>query len=135
MYIDHATFRSSDMNATRDFFISVFDLQVGERPDLIRNLIPGYWLYEQDKPIVHIIPARDNGFSLPAVVLKESIDHVAFHLEGYRNFREKLDAMGISYSLMDLADIDERRVFIQAPGGQLIEAVFNEPVPAAEATC
>lgn len=129
MYIDHATFRSSDMDATRDFFISVFDLLPGARPGLITNRIPGYWLYAQDKPLVHIIPAGDEGYPLPAAVLKESIDHVAFHLEGYAAFREKLQRLGIHYSLMDLADIQERRVFIRTPGGQLVEAVFSEPVP------
>lgn len=132
MYIDHATFRSSDMDATRDFFIAVFDLQPGARPGLISNRIPGYWLYAQDKPLVHIIPAGDEGYPLPAAALKESIDHVAFHLEGYGAFREKLQGLGIHYSLMDLADIQERRVFIRAPGGQLVEAVFSEPV--AEST-
>ena len=131
MYIDHATFRSSDMDATRDFFTSVFDLQPGARPGLISNRIPGYWLYAQDKPLVHIIPAINGGVPVPAVELKESIDHVAFHLEGYEDFREKLNALGIRYSLMDLADIQERRVFIRAPGEQLVEAVFCEPVPEA----
>ncbi|WP_226812229.1 VOC family protein [Buttiauxella massiliensis] len=117
------------MDATRDFFIAVFDLQPGARPGLISNRIPGYWLYAQDKPLVHIIPAGDEGYPLPAAALKESIDHVAFHLEGYGAFREKLQGLGIHYSLMDLADIQERRVFIRAPGGQLVEAVFSEPVP------
>lgn len=129
MYIDHATFRSSDMDATRDFFIAVFDLQPGVRPGLISNRIPGYWLYAQGKPLVHIIPAGAEGYPLPAAALKESIDHVAFHLEGYGAFREKLQGLGIQYSLMDLADIKERRVFIRAPGGQLVEAVFSESVP------
>ncbi|WP_200842952.1 MULTISPECIES: hypothetical protein [unclassified Raoultella] len=119
MYIHHVTFRSHDMEATRDFFISVFDLQAGERPSLIRNSIPGYWLYEFDKPIVHIIPASAEGVRLPATALKESIDPVAFYLEGYQNVRIKLDRLGILYSLMDLVDIDERRIFIRAPGDLL----------------
>ncbi|RPH25530.1 glyoxalase [Buttiauxella warmboldiae] len=129
MYIDHITFRTHDMDGTRDFFISVFDLQVGQRPALIHSRIPGYWLYSQGKPLVHIIPARVQGAPLPFAALKEGIDHVAFHLEGYGAFREKLDGLGINYSLMDLADIQERRIFMRAPGGQLIEAVFSEAVP------
>lgn len=131
MYIDHATFRSSDMDATRDFFTSVFDLQPGARPGLISNLIPGYWLYAQDKPLVHIIPASNGVVPVPAVALIESIDHLALYLEGYGAFREKLNALGIRYYLMGLADIQERRGFIRAPGGQLVEAVFSEPVPEA----
>ena len=134
MYIDHATFRSSDMDATRDFFISVFNLLPGARPGLISNRIPGYWLYAQDKPLVHIIPAGDEGHPLPATALKESIDHVAFHLEGYAAFREKLQGLGIHYSLMDLADIQERRVFIRAPGGQLFRRGRNPLTLSPELT-
>jgi len=29
---------------------------------------------------------------------------------------------------MDLADLQERRLFVHAPGGPLLEAVFSEPV-------
>lgn len=66
MYIDHATFRSSDMDATRDFFIAVFDLQPGARPALINKRIPGYWLYAQDQPLVHIIAASVQGSRCPS---------------------------------------------------------------------
>lgn len=118
MYIDHVTFRSSDMEATRDFFISVFDLLSGARPGLISDCIPVYWLYAQYKPLVHIIPAGDEGYPLPATALKESISHVAFHLEGSA-FREKLQNLGIHYSLMDLVNIEERMIFMYAPGGKV----------------
>ena len=46
-----------------------------------------------------------------------------------REFRGKLDQLGIHYSTMDLADLGERRLFFRAPGGALLEAVFSEPVP------
>jgi glyoxylase I family protein len=50
-------------------------------------------------------------------------------MEGYADFRSKLDRLGIRYTPMDLADIQERRLFFHAPGGPLLEAVFSEPVP------
>ena len=50
-------------------------------------------------------------------------------MEGYANFRNKLDQLGIHYSTMDLADIGERRLFFRTPGGPLLEAVFSESVP------
>ena len=37
--------------------------------------------------------------------------------------------MVVRYSLMDLAELQERRVFFHAPGGPLLEGVFSEPVP------
>ena len=41
----------------------------------------------------------------------------------------KLKRLGVRYSLMDLAELQERRVFFHAPGGPLLEGVFSEPVP------
>ena len=50
-------------------------------------------------------------------------------MQGYAEFRNKLDRLSIRYSTMDLADLEERRLFFRAPGGPLLEAVFSEPVP------
>jgi len=57
------------------------------------------------------------------------LDHVGFRMQGYAEFRNKLDRLSIRYSTMDLADLEERRLFFRAPGGPLLEAVFSEPVP------
>jgi glyoxylase I family protein len=123
MQLDHVTIRTRDMEATRRFFLSVFDLEEGARPRAIRH-IPGHWLYAAGQPLVHIIASQDSGLDRPA----EAIDHVGFRLEGYAAFRQKLDRLGIRTSLMDLAEVQERRIFFRAPGGPLLEAVFSEPV-------
>jgi glyoxylase I family protein len=124
MNLDHVTIRTRDLPATRSFFLSVFDLEEGERPLAIQR-IPGHWLYAQGHPLVHIIGSQGTGFDRSA----EAIDHVGFRMTGYAEFREKLDQLGIHYSTMDLADLGERRLFFRAPGGPLLETVFSEPVP------
>jgi catechol 2,3-dioxygenase-like lactoylglutathione lyase family enzyme len=124
MHLDHVTIRTRDLPATRSFFLTVFDLEEGERPLAIRR-IPGHWLYSAGHPLVHIIGAQGNAIDRAA----EAIDHVGFRMEGYADFRKKLDRLGIHYSPMDLADLQERRLFFRAPGGPLLEAVFSEPVP------
>ena len=60
MHIDHVTIRTRDTVATRDFFLDLFDLKEGTRPQAIRR-IPGCWLYAGDQPIVHIIGAYGSG--------------------------------------------------------------------------
>ena len=125
MKLDHVTIRTRDLPATRDFFLKVFDLTEGERPLAIQRRIPGHWLYSEGHPLVHIIGSRGSGFDHSA----EAIDHVGLRMEGYADFRNKLDQLGIRYTPMDLADIGERRLFFHAPGGTLLEAVFSEPVP------
>jgi glyoxylase I family protein len=124
MKLDHVTIRTRDLQATRSFFLSVFDLREGERPLAIHR-IPGHWLYSEGHPLVHIIGSQGSGFDRSA----EAIDHVGLRMEGYAEFRNKLDQLGIRYSTMDLADLQERRLFFRAPGGPLLEAVFSEPVP------
>lgn len=124
MHLDHVTIRTRDIHGTRAFFKEVFDLEDGERPEAIRH-IPGFWLYSEGKPIVHLIGSHGMGFERAA----EAIDHVGLRMTDYTSFRKKLDRLGLRYSTMDLADIEERRLFLRAPGGPLLEAVFSEPVP------
>jgi catechol 2,3-dioxygenase-like lactoylglutathione lyase family enzyme len=123
MKLDHVTIRTRDLQATRSFFLTVFDLKEGERPLAIQR-IPGHWLYSAGHPLVHIIGSQGYGIDRTA----EAIDHVGLRMEGYAEFRNKLDRLGIRYTPMDLADIGERRLFFHAPGGPLLEAVFSEPV-------
>ena len=128
MHLDHVTIRTRDLETTRRFLLTVFNLEEGERPLAIRR-IPGHWLYSDGHPVVHIIGSQGSRIDSSA----EAIDHVGFRLEGYGAFRKKLDRLGIHYSPMDLADLQERRLFFHAPGGRLLEAVFSEAVPQIEA--
>ncbi|KJZ25372.1 VOC family protein [Tritonibacter mobilis] len=130
MHLDHITIRTRDLPGTRAFLLTVFDeLQERARPEAIHR-IPGHWLYAGDKPIIHLIGARGYGTDTAA----EAYDHVGIHLDDYRGFRAKLEALGIRYSAMDLEDLDERRLFFRTPSGPLIEAVFHDPMPQREET-
>ena len=124
MQLDHVTIRTRDIAGTRDFFRTIFDLELGDRPAAIAR-IPGCWLYSQGRAMVHIIGSHGIGSDRAA----EAIDHVGFRLSDYAAFRARLDGLGVRYQTMDLADIQERRLFLHAPGGPLLEAVFFEPVP------
>lgn len=118
--LDHVTLRTSHLAATRQFFIDLFNLREGTRPPEIRR-IPGHWLYEGDEPIVHLIGSFDGGFAIDG----EMIDHIAFRLDDYTGFMRKLRARGLPFSCMSLRGLGEHRVFLRAPGGQLIETVFR----------
>ena len=91
MNLDHVTIRTRDLQATRSFFLSVFDLEEGERPLAIQR-IPGHWLYAQGHPLVHIIGSQGSGFDRGA----EAIDHVGFRMTGYAAFRNKLNQLDTS---------------------------------------
>lgn len=126
MQLDHVTIRTRDIAAARDFFQTVFDLQTGDRPAAIHR-IPGVWMYAGGRPLVHIIGSHGGGPDDAA----EAIDHVGFRLEDYAGFKARLDRLAIRYAAMDLPEIRERRLFLRAPGGALLEAVFADAVTAA----
>jgi glyoxylase I family protein len=125
MHIDHTTLRTLELEKTKDFLIRVFDLQPGERPAVIAANIPGYWLYYQDKPLIHLIRSSFY-YKNTNDTSAEAIDHTAFFLEDFEAFREKLIGLKIHYSLMELPDIGERRIFLHTPTGILLETVFRE---------
>lgn len=125
MHLDHITVRTRNLPATKEFFLNVFDdLEERARPKAIHR-IPGHWLYTNDKPIVHLIGSNGRGMDGAA----EAFDHIGIHLDGYAAFRNKLENLGIRYSMMDLPELVERRLFFRTPFGPLLEAVFHEAIP------
>jgi catechol 2,3-dioxygenase-like lactoylglutathione lyase family enzyme len=117
--LDHVTLRTHDLEGTRAFFEAVLDLMPGYRPAFS---FPGYWLYADDEPVVHLIPGQ--GGQVDRV--GETIDHIAFRIVDYDGMRRKLDGLGVAYSRMDLPELGERRLFIHTPTGILLELVFRE---------
>lgn len=100
----------------------VFDLEEGRRPTEISG-IPGHWLYSDGLPLAHIIEARGQGLLRAA----EFIDHVGLRMGAYDTFKAKLEHLGIAYRTTEIPSLNERRIFLRIPGGQLLETVFPGP--------
>jgi catechol 2,3-dioxygenase-like lactoylglutathione lyase family enzyme len=120
--IDHIAIRTRDVAGTQEFFSRVFGLAVGERA-AERRRIPGCWLYSGDRPVVHIIGSHGFGIDHAA----EAFDHVSFRLTDIDGFLNRLDRLGIRYTTADREDYRERSVFLRAPGGPLLEVLFDVP--------
>src|SRR5882757_5407952 len=119
--LDHVTLRTYDLEGTRAFLEIVLDLKAGYRPDFS---FPGYWLYSDGEPIVHLIPGGHTAVDRTG----ETIDHVGFRLADFDGMRRKFETLGITYSRMELPELGERRLFIRTPTGILLELVFREAV-------
>lgn len=119
MILDHVTLRTADLEGTKDFFATLLGVKPGYRPGFA---FPGYWLYADEEPVIHLIP----GAGGPRDRHGEAIDHIAFRLDDYDGYRRKLDRLGLSYSQMELPDLGERRLFLHTPGGVLVELVFRQ---------
>lgn len=124
MRLDHVTLRTGRLAETRDFLLQVFpELQEGKRPSPIAETIPGHWLYADGAPIIHLI---GGGPATRAGLVREGYDHAGIFLTGYETFRARLQRLAIPYSTMELAELNERRIFFETPTGILIETVFRE---------
>ncbi len=124
MHIDHTTYRTNYIEETRDFLLSVFDLKEGPRPSSIVAAVDGYWLYYQSWPLIHIIESPKNTVN-SYNNSSEAIDHTAFVLKDYNSFKQKLVDLKVSFYLMDMPEIDVRRIFLRTPRGILIETIFR----------
>jgi len=125
MQIDHTTFRTHHLIETRDFLLAVFDLVEGPRPATIIAAVNGYWLYHNSWPLIHIIESP-NTMQDRQDDAAEAIDHTAFVLKNYEQFKQKLISLNIAFTPMDLPEMGVRRLFFRTPTGMLIETIFNE---------
>jgi catechol 2,3-dioxygenase-like lactoylglutathione lyase family enzyme len=124
--LNHFTILTDDVKATRAFYCTVLDLEVGWRPDFP---FPGLWLYARGEPILHVVGGKARADLKPGV-----IDHVAFTATDLPGTALRLAARGIGYELRRLAGAPDGpwQLFCRDPSGARIELDFDasEPAPA-----
>jgi len=110
MKLDHSPFAHRDLQATRKLLPAGFDFGEGERTLAIQPAESlGHWLYSKASASPHHRLAG-TGFS----IAQRGDRSRRPEMEGYADFRNKRDRIGIRYSTMDRADLGERGVFRRA---------------------
>ena len=105
------------LDDVRQFYTAVLELEDGPRPNFDT---PGYWLYGGGKPLVHLIESNDHFPSDKPHYL----DHIAFEVSGLDGYRQRLEKMGIEYSVKHIPDFNISQVFCKDPCGNGVEANF-----------
>lgn len=126
MKLDHVSIRTPELEAVREFFCDVLELTPGARPPFS---FPGYWLYDGDTAIVHLI-GSDGPEPAPST---GAVDHLAFKGDGAR-FEEivgRIEAAGHAYRTQAVPGAGLRQVFVTGPHGVVVE--LNFPPAAASA--
>ena len=120
----HVLVLSDDIDASRDFYRDAVGMTVGERPPLP---FPGYWLYLDGKPCLHIADrerytaqARHVGLRA-ATPVGGRIDHVAFAATDYAAAAERLERDGIAAIHNVVPEAGMRQLFFNDPDGVRIE--------------
>ena len=117
--LDHVNIRTARLDVLVGWYEKVLGLHVGERPSFS---FPGAWLYAGDQALVHLVgvdtpPAAAGGAEL-------QLEHFAFSATDGDAFQARLKAMGESYRLADLPDINSYQVNLWDPDGNHIHVDF-----------
>jgi catechol 2,3-dioxygenase-like lactoylglutathione lyase family enzyme len=127
--LQHVLVLSDDIDATRDFYRDVVGLTVGERPPLE---FPGYWMYADGSPCLHIADRRSYiahaetlGLAVALGAAGGSpVDHVAFGAADYESVSARLQAGGIG-AVTNTVPGGPRQLFIDDPNGVRVEINVN----------
>ena len=123
---DHYNLRADrpTLDRLRDFYRDVVGLTVGERPSFRRF---GYWLYSDERPVLHLSLA-DDGEQRPAAV--NTFAHAAFNCVGRAEFERRLKSFGIPYRTAQVPQLQLAQLFFRDPAGNGIELQFDASEPA-----
>ena len=111
------------LEQVRDFYSAVFGLVDGFRPAFSRR---GYWLYADERPVVHLIESDQHHSSdkLPY------LDHIAFRLNGLASFVSRLKSLEVEYRSSWLDEKNMTQMFLSDPAGTGLEVNFiDEKLP------
>jgi len=136
----HFSIRTTDMEATKRFYVDVMGFKEGYRPPF---QFPGIWLYqggdEADYGVVHIIGIDPNDPVGLAEYLGDrpkdslhgsgAVDNVAFLAPDLPNMHLRLKAAGLAFRERTVPSLGLHQVFVDDPSGLTVEINF----PASEA--
>lgn len=120
--MNHFTVLTSDLDASRAFYVDLLGLTEGFRPDLG---FPGAWLYAGDQAVLHIVAGRGVPASPRGV-----IDHMAFSAHDLRAVAARLTGRGVAYDLRRLPTTGAWQLFCLDPSGARVELDFEASEPA-----
>ena len=114
MYLHHINIITQDLASSISFYRDALGLRLGDRPEFNFS---GAWLYDQDKPAVHLNEAVEQ----PSTQAN-AFNHVAFYTDDFDAVLRRLDEVGVRYyGLRPLPDGKLRQCFTKDPNGITVE--------------
>jgi len=108
---DHLAFNTADGQSLQDDFAKLLGLKPGRRPPFP---FPGRWLYQDEHAVVHVIerPLPDD----------TELSHIAFRTdEPAETVLQRVRESGLPYQLAQVPGDGIAQIFVQMPGGLVIE--------------
>ena len=124
--LSHYAIQARDLDTTRDFYVDVLGLAVGDRPPLD---FPGYWLYSGDAAVVHLLgrrPAREGVREVADADEPDTgrLDHIAFAATGLAGIRARLQGRRVPFREQVLPRLGATQIFVEDPDGVGVELNF-----------
>lgn len=129
--LSHYLVRANDIEATRNFYMTVLGFEVMPRPDLP---FPGYWLGTGGKTLVHV---AQHGVAQAAVYYLGSpahaatdntgaIDHIAFVASDPQAMAASFEQLGVPFRRRFLRESALYQLFVTDPNGLVVELNFYD---------
>jgi len=129
-HIEHFLVQSTDIAATRDWYVRVLGFEEGWHPDF---KFPVCWLYLGDRDVIHITEGgaavsenrkRYIGQESQATSGSGVIDHIAFRAAGLRETMAHLTRQNVEFKARQVSDQGLYQLFLFDPNGIKIELNF-----------
>ena len=119
--LEHVLVLTDDLEATKAFYCDVLGLEAGDRPELP---FPGYWLYLDGLPCVHVAERAAYEAQLERMGLRYAdgpVDHLAFAAVDHDALVARLAEAGVEAVSNDVPAASIRQLFFEDPNGVRIE--------------
>ena len=124
--LEHVLVLTEDIDGTRDFYRDALGLEVGDRPPLE---FPGYWLYAEGVPCIHVADreaytahsAATGILASPPTEGTGARDHLAFSGDDHDEAVARLERSGVEATRNTVPGIGMRQLFFKDPNGVKIE--------------
>lgn len=121
--LDHVNITSAVCEATKDFYVDVVGLTVGDRPPFAFG---GYWLYAGEFPVVHLNDALSPGSTHRRDLNgMAALDHVSFRMTGIGVVRKTIEELGLKHRINVVPRTGDVQIFVDDPNGVTVELTFG----------
>ena len=126
--LDHIALRCNDIEAVKTFFTEIIGLTVGHRPPFP---FPGFWLYADEKPVLHLFGGSESLFRDKRAEKKSSpsetsnnVDHIAFWSDDYGKMMSTFRKHNLEFHETVVPGSPMRQIFVNAPENLTVEIDF-----------
>ena len=125
--LQHYTIEPQDLEKTKNFYVEVLGLEIGDRPPLD---FPGYWLYSGGTATVHLMGTRKprEGIVVRGTEKKYEdtgrFDHIAFAATDAEGVRTRLKSKNVTFRESIVPRTGDTQFFLYDPDGVCVELNF-----------